>query len=55
MTESQFSEGRGYWLYYVKINGYAFRPTEAGLQKIARLLDLNVPYLRKTINVYLEA
>jgi hypothetical protein len=48
-------EGRDYWQYYVKINGYAFEPTEKGLSKISKLLDLNLPYLRKCINLYLEA
>jgi len=48
-------EGRDYWQYYVKINGYSYRPNDEGLKKIARLLDLNVPYLRQHINLYLEA
>ena len=51
----KFIEGRDYWLYYVKINGYSFQPNEEGLRKISKLLDLNVPYLRKCINIYLEA
>lgn len=48
-------EGRDYWQQYVMLNGYAFRPTEDGLKKLSRNLDLNVPHLRKCINAYLEA
>jgi hypothetical protein len=58
MTTEQMKyakEGRDYWQQYVAVNGYAFRPTEDGLKKLSRNLDLNVPYLRKCINAYLEA
>jgi len=48
-------EGRGYWMVYVQINGYAFRPNKEGLRKLARNLDLNEPYLAKRITAYLEA
>lgn len=47
--------GRDYWFQYVQLNGYAFEPNTAGLNKLARNLDLNVPHLRKCINIYLEA
>jgi hypothetical protein len=47
--------GRDYWFQYVRLNGYAFKPSEEGLKKLSRNLDLNVPHLRKCINAYLEA
>lgn len=47
-------EGRDYWLEYVRVNGYSFEPTETGLQRLSRLLDLEIGYLRKCINKYLE-
>ena len=49
------AEGKDLWFYYVKINGYTFRPIEEGLSKIARLLDLRISYIRERINLYLEA
>jgi hypothetical protein len=51
----EFAEGRDLWYEYQRINGYAFRPNEAGLKKLSRLLDLNTPYIRKNINTFLEA
>ncbi|MFH1664897.1 MAG: hypothetical protein ABIA77_02000 [Candidatus Omnitrophota bacterium] len=48
-------EGRDLWLYYVKINGYSFRPNDEGLKKISRLLDLDASYIKHRINLYLEA
>ena len=51
----KFAEGRDYWWQYQAINGYAFRPTEKGLDNLSRNLDLNKPYLRKYINIFLEA
>jgi hypothetical protein len=50
-----FYQGRDYWFQYLTVNGYAFRPTEDGLKKLSRNLDLNVPHLRKYINIFLEA
>jgi hypothetical protein len=50
-----FAEGRSLWYQYLQINGYAFRPNDEGLKKLSRNLDLNVPYLRKCINTFLEA
>jgi len=54
-NNEQFEMGRSLWQEYVRVNGYAFAPKQEGLQKLARLLDLNVPYLRKMINAFLEA
>ena len=51
----EFAEGRDIWYEYQQVNGYAFRPTEEGLKKLSRNLDLNVPYIRKRINTFLEA
>ena len=47
--------GSGYWLEYVRINGYSRQPTEKGLSKLSRLLDINKKHIRKAINLYLEA
>lgn len=52
---SKAREGRDLWIYYVRINGYAREATDEGLKKISRLLDLNIPYIRHRINLYLEA
>ena len=48
-------EGRDYWQQYVTLNGYAFSPTEGGLKKLSRNLDLDIKHLRKCINAYLSA
>ena len=51
----KFEQGRGYWQQYIKLNGYSFEPTEEGLKKLSRNLDLNIKHLREYINFYLEA
>jgi hypothetical protein len=48
-----FEEGRYLWIEYENLNGYAFRPNEEGLKRLSRLLDLNVPYIRRCINTFL--
>jgi hypothetical protein len=50
-----FYEGRSFWYQYITLNGYAFKPTEKGLKVLSRNLDINIPWLRKCINIYLEA
>lgn len=58
MTTEQMKlakEGRDYWQQYVNLTGYAFRPSEEGLKKLSRNLDLNVSHLRKCISAYLNA
>ncbi len=50
-----WSEGRDLWYEYVRVNGYSFEPTKEGLKELSRLLDLNVPYIQKRINIYLES
>jgi len=50
-----WSQGRDYWTQYVKVNGYSFSPKQAGLQKLSKNIDINIPHLRKCINAYLEA
>lgn len=50
----EWTEGREYWLEYVRVNGYAWQPSRSGLQKLSRLLDLEVSYLSRRINFYLE-
>lgn len=58
MTTEQMKyakEGRDYWQQYVTVNGYAFSPTDEGLAKLSRNLDLNIQHLRKCIHAYLSA
>ena len=50
-----FYEGKNLWFEYIKVNDYAFTPTEKGLTKLSRQLDLNKSFIRKCINIYLEA
>lgn len=47
--------GLSYWQEYVRINGYAFAPSDDGIRRLGRLLDLNSKHLRKCINAYLAA
>jgi hypothetical protein len=47
--------GRDFWAQYVRLNGWAMEPNERGLKVLARNLDVNVPWLRMCINLYLEA
>ena len=51
----KFYLGKGYWLEYVRVNGYAWEPNQAGLKKLARMLDLTISHLKETINFYLES
>lgn len=52
---AEFNEGRDLWHYYVNINGYSFYPTDGGIAKISRLLDLKQSYIRQRINAFLSA
>lgn len=47
--------GRGYWFEYVRVNGYAFRPTQAGIAKLSRRLDLTRAHISECIQSYLDA
>lgn len=47
-------EGKELWFEYVRVNGYAFYPNQNGLKKLCRLLDLNISWVKKRINLYLE-
>jgi hypothetical protein len=49
------SEGSAYWMQYVRLNGYAFRPGRDGLVKLSRNLDINVKHLSRCITAYLDA
>ena len=49
------NEGSSYWMQYVRLNGYAFRPNKTGLQKLSRNIDINVMHLARCITAYLEA
>jgi hypothetical protein len=50
-----FEEGRGLWIEYERVNGYAFRPNDTGLNKLSRLLDLKKHYIAKKIYLFLES
>ena len=47
------NDGAGYWFEYVRINGYSKNPTENGLAKLSRILDLDKKYLKEPIYLYL--
>jgi len=49
-----WTEGRGLWYEYVRINGYSWKPKREGLKKLARLLDLKAAYISRCISFYLE-
>lgn len=49
------SEGSDYWMQYVHLNGYAFRPDRDGLVTLSRNLDINAKHLARCITAYLEA
>ena len=51
----KFYLGKSYWNQYVYLNGYSFNPTDKGLKKLSKNLDLNIPHLRECINIFLEA
>ena len=58
MTTAEMADaqrGQDYWYQYIRLNGYAFAPTTAGLNALSRNLDLNIPHLQRCINRYLEA
>jgi len=50
-----FELGRSYWMQYIRLNGYAFEPTNTGLSVLSRNLDVNISHLRRHINLFLEA
>lgn len=54
-TRKMAAEGSSYWMQYVSLNGYAFRPTRDGLAKLSRNLDVNAKHLARCITAYLEA
>ena len=47
--------GHDFWLQYVRLNGYAWSPTEKGLKVLSRNIDMNIPFVRHCINIYLES
>ena len=51
----RFEEGRGYWLEYVRINGYAFEPNRAGLRKLSQTNGVALSHLARSITAFLEA
>jgi len=51
----EFALGRGYWLEYLRVNGYSFDYTDAGVRKLGRLLDLNTPHLRRCLHIFLHS
>ena len=50
-----FIQGRDFWYQYQYLNGYAFRPNDNGLKILSRNLDVNIAWLRKCINIFLES
>ena len=47
--------GKDLWYEYVKLNGYSFDVNQEGLKKLSKILNLNISYMRKCINLYLES
>jgi hypothetical protein len=54
-NRSLFYEGRDLWQEYININDYSFEPTEKGLTKLSKALDLKKSYLRERISAFLSA
>ena len=50
-----YAQGRDYWWYYVRLNGFAVEPTPKGLAKLSRDLDISINHLARCITLYLEA
>lgn len=48
-----YNEGRYLWREYIRVNGSAFNPTQEGISKLARLLDLSPDWIRVRIKAYL--
>ena len=51
----RFSEGRDYWYQYVRLNGYSFGPNTEGLKELSRNIDINIPHIKKCLNVFLNS
>ena len=47
--------GADYWQQYVNLNGYAWEPSNAGLSKLSKNLDLTKAHLARCINTYLTS
>jgi hypothetical protein len=47
-------EGKDLWFEYTRVNGYSFTFKEAGITKLAHLLDLKPAYIKKRICLYLD-
>lgn len=47
-------EGKDLWYEYNRVNGYSFSPSKKGLKELSRLLDLNITYIAKCINIFLN-
>jgi hypothetical protein len=50
-----FLLGKRLWWAYADINGYSWEPCRKGLKKLSEQTGLTQQYLRKYINIYLEA
>ena len=49
-----WNEGKELWFEYVRLNDYSTKPTNNGLIKLSRLLDLNKSYMEERICFYLS-
>ena len=57
MTTEQsklWHEGKELWYEYIRVNGYSFNFKDAGINKLARLLDLKPSYIRQRLTIYLD-
>jgi hypothetical protein len=51
----RFQLGREYWHEYVRVNGYAFRPSRDGLRKLSKILGLPQKHVAEHIEFFLSA
>ena len=47
-------EGKDLWYEYVNLNGYSWTFNNNGIQKLSKLLDLNIPYIKQRLCIYLD-
>ena len=47
-------EGRDLHFEYARVNGYSWTTNQSGLEKLSRMLDLNIPYISKRIDFYIN-
>lgn len=57
MTTSErilWNDGKNLWFEYVSVNGYSTSYDRKGILILSKLLDLNIDYITKRLNIYLN-